>query len=60
MPEKPTYEELENRVRQLERFQKNFRQVEKKYIDQKHLIETVINKLPFWFSLKDSFSIQKF
>jgi len=53
MSEKPTYEELKNQVRELERFKSKFNRSEKDYIEQKHLLETVINELPFWFSLKD-------
>lgn len=53
MPQKPTYEELKNRVQELERFQTKFSQTEKNYHEQICLLEKVINELPFWFSLKD-------
>jgi len=53
MNQKPTYEELERRIRDLESSQADTRRLEKDYLEQKRLLETIINELPFWFSLKD-------
>ncbi len=53
MQRKPTYEELERRIRDLESYQADTGRLEKAYLEQERLLEIIINELPFWFSLKD-------
>jgi len=52
---KPTYEELEKRIRELEQTESGRKQVEMEEAlhERQQLLEIVINELPFWFSLKD-------
>ena len=53
MTRKPTYEELEKRVKELEQAESERKRVAEAFHEQQHLLEIVINELPFWFSLKD-------
>ena len=55
MTKKPTYEELEKRIRELEQTESGRKQVEMEEAlhEREHLLKIVINELPFWFSLKD-------
>lgn len=53
MAEKPTYEALEQRIRELEQAESERRRIEAAFDDQQLLFKKVIDELPFWISLKD-------
>jgi PAS domain S-box-containing protein len=53
MDKKFTYEELERRIRELAQYQSKYSRSERNYLDQKQLLQIVLDELPFWFSVKD-------
>ena len=51
MPDKPTYEELEQRVRELEKKEANFLTLQKELLESRQVIEGILNAVPariFW------------